>query len=460
MQNTQGSNKRGRKNKKTFIETEPITGTRDFYPDDMRMQNWLFGQFKEVARLFGFQEYDCPILEEQELYRRKGSDEILEQMYIFETKEKTKLALRPEMTPSLSRLILKAGRKLLMPIRWFSIPQCWRFENVQRGRKREHYQWNMDIWGVKDVTAEVELLSVIVTFFKRVGITSSDVGIRINSRKILQTVLSNLGVSDEEFPDVCVIVDKLDKIGPEQVKALLVAKGLNNEVVDKITEAISIKEIEKLNSLLPGAPAVDDIQLVWKLAKDYGFEDWINFDGSVVRGLSYYTGIVFECFDRSGKFRAICGGGRYDEILKNYDERQLIPAVGFGFGDCVIIELLQDKGLLPELKPEVDFFIVPFDDELRGVGCQVAMILRNEGYSVDIQLNLKKITQSYEYGDRIGAKFVVFIAPDEWSRREIRIKYLRAAEEDPDKEVNVKIDNLIEYLSNERMLSILNKNLI
>jgi len=333
-----------------------------------------------------------------------------------------------------------------MPIRWFSIPQCWRFENPQRGRKREHYQWNMDIWGVPDVTAEVELISVIVTFFKKVGLSSSDVGIRINSRKILQSVIRNLGVKDEDFPDICVIVDKLDKIGPEEVKALLLNKGLQTDVVEKIINAISIKDISALNNLLPDSESVKDMELFWKLAKDYGFEDWIMFDGSVVRGLSYYTGIVFECFDREGKFRAICGGGRYDDILKYYDKRELIPAAGFGFGDCVIIELLNEKGLLPKLDPDVDFIIVPFDEDLRGVACQTANILRSGGYSVNVQLNHKKITWCYDYANRIGAKYVILIAPDEWSRKEVRIKDLRLKVDDQNKEVDVQLDNLLTFL--------------
>jgi len=354
------------------------------------------------------------------------------------------------MTPSLSRLVLKAGRKLLMPIRWFSIPQCWRFENVQRGRKREHYQWNMDIWGVSEVTAEVELLSVITTFFKRVGITSTDVGIRLNSRKILQTVLKNLGVSDEEFTHVCVIVDKLDKIGPEGVRALLSARNFSNEIMQNVIDAVSIKDISQLDSLLPGAEAVEEVKQLFSLAEAYGLKDWLVFDASVVRGLSYYTGVVFECFDRSGKFRAICGGGRYDEILKNYDERQLISAVGFGFGDCVIVELLQDKGLIPNLNEEVDAIIFPYEEELRPAACEIANILREGGFSTNLQLTHKKITWCYDYARRIGAKVAVFVAPEEWERIEVRIKFLNLPDGTEGKEVDIPKDSVVEFLKNSR----------
>ena len=183
MKNHKGTTK----NKKTKfnLKLEPPSGTRDFLPDDMRIQNWLKNIWNDVAKSFAFQEYDCPILEDRSLYERKSGEEITDQMYCLDTYDKEKLALRPEMTPSLARLILKCGPQLMMPIKWFSIPQCWRFETVQRGRKREHYQWNCDIWGVYDVTAEAELLAMIVDFFKRIGLTSEHVGIRINIIKII-----------------------------------------------------------------------------------------------------------------------------------------------------------------------------------------------------------------------------------------------------------------------------------
>lgn len=316
--------------------------------------SWLFNHWRAVAHLFGFSEYDAPILESEELYKRKAGEEITAQMYNFVAKDKTAVALRPEMTPSLARLILKQGadsfigdvpplspgRKMLLPIRWYSIPQCWRFENTMRGRKREHYQWNMDIMGVATITAEAELLAAIVTFFKRVGLTSKDVGIKINSRKVLQAVLEPLGVTGELFSPVCVIVDKLDKLTDEEVTKQLTDLGLTKDVIAAIQRTLTMKTLDDLRKALPADSAIvkefevrslllmvalfyflsirlfliivsPRFQELWRLAEGYGYVDWLIFDASVVRGLAYYTGIVFECFDRGGTLRAIAGGGRY-----------------------------------------------------------------------------------------------------------------------------------------------------
>eukprot|EP01121_Diplochlamys_sp_Union-15-3_P019897 TRINITY_DN7602_c0_g2_i1.p1 TRINITY_DN7602_c0_g2~~TRINITY_DN7602_c0_g2_i1.p1 ORF type:complete len:481 (-),score=108.05 TRINITY_DN7602_c0_g2_i1:38-1480(-) len=438
---------RGRKAKKGMIETEPVIGTRDFFPEDMRLRNWLFGHFQEVSRLFSFQNYDAPILESEELYKRKAGEEITNQMYNFEDKDKCLVTLRPEMTPSLARMILKAGNKLLLPLRWYSIPQCWRFEDTSRGRRREHYQWNMDVVGVTSVSAEAELLAAITTFFKRVGLKSTDIGIKINSRKVLQHVLEPLGVNAEKFAPVCVVVDKLDKLTPEEVNNQLLKLELKPEVISKITETLSIKSLDGLAAVLgESSPVLKELRELWTLAESYDYKDWITFDASVVRGLAYYTGIVFEAFDRRGLLRAICGGGRYDKLLTLYGSKQEIPCAGFGFGDCVIVELLKDLKLLPTFKPQVDDIVITFSEDLRSVACIVATKLRQKGRTVDIQLIPgKKMKWCFAYADRIGADRAIFIAPDEWASKKVRVKLLRLAdvEENKDKkEFDVLFDDL------------------
>jgi len=421
------TSKMGRNKKKGIIETEPVVGTRDFFPQDMRLRNWLFGHFREVARSFAFQEYDAPVLEFAELYQRKSGEEITQQMYHFTDKDDYHLSLRPEMTPSLARMVLKMGRRMLMPIRWFSIPQCWRHEDIKRGRKREHYQWNMDIWGVSSITAEIELLAAMVALFKRVGLTSKDVGIKVNSRQVLHDVLKPLGITDENFAPVCVIVDKLEKLPMEEVNKQFQSLNLSDKIIDAITKTLSVKSLADLKDLLPGAPVIEQMQQLWTLAAAYEIEDWLVFDASVVRGLAYYTGIVFEAFDRGGTMRAIAGGGRYDRLLSIYGSKQDIAACGFGFGDCVIVEFLKDKGLLPNFDvPEIDDIVIPFSEELRPAACQVAAKLRSQGRRVDIQLmNKKKLTDTYTYADRVGAQRAVLVAPDEWSRGLVRVKLLR-----------------------------------
>lgn len=425
-----------------MIETQPTSGTRDFYPEEMRLRNWLFGHFREVAKLFGFQEYDAPILESEELYKRKAGEEITAQMYNFHAKDGTDVALRPEMTPSLARLILKLGGRVLLPLKWFSIPQCWRFEVTTRGRFREHYQWNMDIIGVNSVSAEVELLAAIVSFFKRVGLTSKDVGIKINSRQVLQQVLTPLGITDEQFAPVCVIVDKLDKLTPEEVTKQLSDLGINDSVITVIQQTLSTKSLADLKNVLPeNSPVLKEFDVVWSIARDYDFEDWLVFDASVVRGLAYYTGLVFECFDRAGELRAIAGGGRYNKLLTLYGSSNEIAACGFGFGDCVILELLKEKGLLPSLPPEIDDLVIVFDESYRGAASKTALKLRQKNRKVDLLLVKKPLKWCYEYADRIGASRAVLIAPDEWSKGLVRIKELRVSE-DSEKERNVLFDDL------------------
>lgn len=441
-----------------MIVTEAVAGTRDFLPPLMREREWLFDHFKEVARLFGFEPYDAPILEPEELYKRKAGEEITQQMYNFVDKSKLPVALRPEMTPTLARLILQQGKSLLMPVKWFSIPQCWRYETTTRGRKREHYQWNCDIWGIDKVTAEAELLAVMTTFFRRVGLTQEDVGIKVSSRRMLQSMMSNLGIKDKDFAATCVIIDKLDKLEEFQVLEELQALGIGERVARDVIDCVKVKSIEELAQKLGGEkhPAVEDLRTLWELAKGYGYEDWLIFDASIVRGLSYYTGIVFEVFARQGELqRAICGGGRYDKILSTYGAKQDIPACGFGFGDVVIMEILHEKGLVPKGTSEhtVDEIVIPFNEDLRGAACRVAMMLRNAGRSVDIFLKrARTMKQAFSYADRVGARRAVLIAPDEWGKGMVRVKYLRddttKAEPCADataKEFDVPLDQLLTF---------------
>ncbi|XP_049848618.1 uncharacterized protein LOC126315408 [Schistocerca gregaria] len=438
------TSKRGRKQAKGLIEIEPVVGARDFYPEDMVVREWLFEQFRSVASSFCFQPYDAPILEPADLYSRKAGEDITKQMYTFKDKEDYNVTLRPEMTPSLARMLLKRGKAILFPIRWYTIAQCWRFETMTLGRKREHYQWNMDIFGVKAVTAEVELLAAITCLLSRLGLSSKDVGIKINSRRVLQQVLEPLGVVGDKFAPVCVIVDKLDKLTPEQVHADLCALGIGPEVIQKIKEILDINNLEQLESVLGSEnETVQELKKIWSLAKDYGFEDWLVFDATIVRGLAYYTGIVFEVFDRENSFRAICGGGRYDNLMTTYGSKEDISAAGFGFGDVVIQELLKKKGLIPDLSKSVQDVVVPFDESLRGAACQVASKLRAKGRKVQLQLiPKKKITWYYEMASRVNAEYIYLIAPAEWKQGCVRVKCLSLPEDHPDKQKDVQFADL------------------
>lgn len=412
------------------ISTAPVRGTRDFPPEDMRLRTWLFDHFRAVAHAFAFEEYDAPVLETADLYIRKAGEEITDQLYHFEDKGGRSVALRPEMTPSLARLVLGKGGGLALPIRWFSIPQCWRYERMTRGRKREHYQWNMDIFGVEGVTAEAELLAAIALFFQRLGLSAADVGIRVSSRKVLHAVLTEtLGVPDEHFAAVCVLVDKLEKVPREAIEEDLGKLGLAGSLVDSIIETLSLRSLDDLAETLgPEHVVVGELRELFALAEAYGVADWLVFDASVVRGLAYYTGVVFEAFDRGATLRAICGGGRYDHLLSTFGGAD-VPACGFGFGDVVIVELLKDKGLLPELTPGVDDVVFAFDESLRPAAMGIAARLRASGRSVDLVLEKKKVKWAFKHADRSGASRMILVAPSEWERGVVKVKDLATGEQ-------------------------------
>jgi histidyl-tRNA synthetase len=439
----------GGKKKAGVISSEPIAGVRDFPPEEMRKRTWLFDKFREVARVFSFQEYDAPVLEYEELYTRKAGEEITQQMYNFVDKGDQKVSLRPEMTPSLARLVIQKGKALMVPVKWFSIPQCWRFETVTRGRRREHYQWNMDIIGVKEVTAEAELLAAVVAFFKSVGLTSKEIGIKVSSRKVIEKIIDDLKIPKEVFAQTCIIVDKLDKLERADVVSQLGAlepTPVPEETANRLIDTLSVKSIEELGALIGEEhEAVKELRKLFWLAQSYGYADWIQFDSSVVRGLAYYTGIVFEGFDRTGGIpRAICGGGRYDRLFSTYGARD-IPSCGFGFGDCVIMEILEDRKLLPNFAPRIDDVILAFSEDLRPVANELAMTLRMQGRAIEIVLGEgKKLKWAYSYADRLGADRVLLIAPDEWKERKIRVKDMKVgSKEQADNQYDVLYDDFV-----------------
>ncbi|KAF7124633.1 hypothetical protein RHSIM_Rhsim12G0137200 [Rhododendron simsii] len=467
------------------IDVNPPKGTRDFPPEDMRLRNWLFHNFREVSQMFAFEEVDFPVLESEALFIRKAGEEIRDQLYCFEDRGNRRVALRPELTPSLARLVIQKGKSLSLPLKWFAVGQCWRYERMTRGRRREHYQWNMDIIGVSDVTsklrhcsfevpneadllkekldflmnlktystllqlaaeaneescfweAEAELISSIVTFFKRIGITASDVGFKVSSRKVLQEVLRCYSIPNELFGKVCIIIDKIEKVPIDEIKRELSSAELSDEAIEELLQVLSVKSLTKLEEKLGAAgEAVAELKLLFSLAEKFGYSEWIQFDASVVRGLAYYTGIVFEGFDREGKLRAICGGGRYDRLLSTFGGED-IPACGFGFGDAVVLELLKEKGLIPEVGQQVENIVCALDPDLQGAAAGVATILRGKGQSVDLVLENKPLKWVFKRASRINARRLILVGSSEWEKREVSVKHLSSGEQ-----YQIKVDKL------------------
>jgi len=428
------------------LETNPPKGTRDFYPEDMRLRTWLFDQWRTTAKAFGFVEYDAPVLENESLYTRKAGEEVTQQLYNFVDKGDRQVALRPEMTPSLARMVMAKKGGLPLPLKWYSIPQCWRYERMTRGRRREHFQWNMDVWGIQGAEVEAELISAMVHFFENIGLTSDDVGIKVNSRLVIGEVLTELGIPEEKFAATCVLVDKLEKVPIDAIQGDLEELGLDQSVVEKLLQVLTKKSIDSLRDTLgEESQAVQQLSKFMSLCEAYGIQDWIIFDASVVRGLAYYTGIVFEAFDRKGQLRAIAGGGRYDKLLETFGGDPT-PAAGFGFGDAVIVELLKERKVLPSFESAgTDTVIFAMSEDLYKVAVSVATSLRKAGQSVDVVLENKKPKWVFKYADRIGASYCVVVGADEYANGEVAIKDLSAGEQQ-----SVKIDSLAEWVASKQ----------
>jgi histidyl-tRNA synthetase len=409
-------------------------GTRDFYPEDLRQRNWLFEHFRATAALFGFEEIDAPVLEHAELFIRKAGEEIVEQLYHF-TLHDRHLALRPEITPQIARMVMARRGALRLPLRWFSIPQCWRYERMSRGRRREHYQWNMDIWGEPGVAAEAELIASVFHLLDRLGLECGDVMVRINSRALLEETLREtvLAKRPEIFPALCIAIDKLGKIGEDAVVELLSdPKGLVGLPVEDARFVLSFLKLRDIGEAQKVAradsPALAEIARFYDLIDAYGHADRIAFDASIVRGLAYYTGIVFEAFDSGRELRAICGGGRYDHLLETLGG-PATPAVGFGFGDSVIAELLGEKKLLPELPRQLDAVVFAFSEAQRADAVRVVRALRADDRSVELVLGEPRLKRVMADADRAGAREVYLLGPDEVARGEVLIRDLASGEQ-------------------------------
>jgi histidyl-tRNA synthetase len=420
---------------------QPPKGTRDFYPEELRLRSWLFAHFRGVASGFGFEEVDAPVLEHAELFTRKAGEEIVEQLYHFELHGRH-LALRPEMTPSIARMVLARGRSLPLPLRWFTVTQNWRYEKMQRGRKREHYQWNMDVWGEARVTAEAELIAAIFALVDRLGLPRDAVKVRVSSRALLEESLrrSVLARRPEAFAALCVVIDKLDKIGADAVVGLLSdpdgAVRLGRGEARHVVQWLGLRDLDAASEgLAADSPARAGLRELFGWLDAYGLRDRVEFDTSIVRGLAYYTGVVFEAFDAGQQLRALCGGGRYDHLLESLGagKSRGIPAAGFGFGDVVILELLADLGLLPELRRDLDAVVFPFGDAQRADAVRLAAALRARGLSVQLILSDQKVDKALKQAGEAGAAQAYLIGPEEAARGVVKVKDLatRAEREDP-----------------------------
>ena len=413
-----------------MIDLQPVKGTRDFFPDEMRLRNWLFEVWRNVSELAGFEEYDTCVLEHEELYVRKTGDEISKQLYSFEDKGGRRLSLRPEMTPSLARLVLQQEKSLSFPIKWFSMPQCFRYERMTKGRRREHFQWNADIIGQHEVVAEAEILMLLISACESMGLSTNDFRVFINDRRILNAILSQINVPQVLHSEVMVIMDKRDKIPPEALSKMLEEMRMTTKQVGQLNEYLSKSDLEELRENLKNTEGIEELQHLMKLMETAGYKNYLQFDISIVRGLSYYTGAVFEVNSPEKQHRAICGGGRYDSLLSTYGG-ETVPAVGFGFGDVVVLDVLKELKRFPELPRKLDYTIIPFANEQIGTALKIAAELRMQGSTVDCNFSMKKMKKMMQQAHESGTAKAILLFPDELSDDKVVIRDMQLHEQKP-----------------------------
>jgi len=396
-----------------------LPGFRDFYPKDFAKRAHILQVWRDVARRFAFVEYDGPPLEPLELFTRKSGDEIVGQLYNFTDKGDREVALRPEMTPTFARMVAAKANALRKPVRWFSVPQLFRYERQQKGRLREHFQLNVDIVGEADVTADAELLAVAIEIMRAFGLTKDDVVARVSDRRIVTGYLTALGVSDDAIPKVFGVVDKLGRVPRSASLEALAALGLDDAARTAVVDlpSTTIQTVAGALKNWANRELVDDLSSYLAYLEALGVAEFVRFDLSIVRGLAYYTGIVFELFDTKGELRAICGGGRYDNLLQSLGNVDL-PALGFGMGDVVLAELLAARGLgdAPVARP--DFWVASQAEGAPGEVMAVATLLRRAGASVEYALRPQSLGKQRKAAFSASAAYFLVLAPDfEGSRR-------------------------------------------
>ena len=390
-----------------------LPGFRDFYPQELAERSYIMNAWRTVVRRYAFVEYDGPPLESLELYTRKSGEEIVGQLYSFTDKGGRDVALRPEMTPTFARMVAARANALRKPVRWFSMPQLFRYERQQKGRLREHFQLNVDIVGEADVTADAELLAVAIDSLRELGLGPEDFEARVSDRRILHGYLLALGVTEERVAEVYGVVDKLERQPREVSDEKLAALNVSAEARQRILQlpATRLEDVVETLSEPRARERAGDFARYLGYLGALGVADFVRFDLSIVRGLAYYTGIVFELFDRKGEFRAICGGGRYDNLLAALGGVDL-PALGFGMGDVVLGELLRARGLMRVPAAGVDYWVAGEGERSERDVMRVVAALRARGRSVEYALRAQKVEKQRKAAQSAGARrFVVLRAP-------------------------------------------------
>jgi histidyl-tRNA synthetase len=405
---------------KTTIQA--VKGTRDFYPEAMAFRTWLYGKVRAISEQFGYQEYEAPLLERLELYAAKSGEELVkEQAFVLHDRSGDELALRPELTPSLARMIAQQQATLIQPVRWFSFGPFWRYERPQRGRGREFFQWNIDLLGAETPAADGEIVSISAMFLRSLGLSSEQVAVRINSRRLMERKLAELGVSEmDQRKEVFRLIDRRDRMPAETWNGWALELGLSESQLGKLVDLLADPDLWQES---------EELSHVFATASVFGVRDYLVYDAGIVRGLDYYTGPVFEAHDREGYFRSLFGGGRYDNLVADVGGER-ITGVGFAVGDMITELLLERAGLLPALHTSPStVYVTLFDEELYPQTLALAARLRSAGINTEQSLEADRLGKQIRYADRQGIPYVAILGPDELAQDRVVLKNLASGEQ-------------------------------
>ncbi|HUH98020.1 MAG TPA: histidine--tRNA ligase [Anaerolineales bacterium] len=395
----------------------PVKGTREFYPESMAVRNFIYEKVRAASRAFGYQEWDAPFIESIELYAAKSGEELVrKQSFVFEDRGGDLVTLRPELTPSLARMIAARQGELTYPLRWWSFGPFWRYEQPQKGRTREFFQWNIDMLGVDSPEADAELIAVAVMFLRSIGLSAQQATVFVNDRRLMDSEFEALGIQPEKRLDVSNLIDRRSKMKGEAWEAYAREIGIMGKQLDELKNMLTNFELwQKSEQLVRLFSALEVL----------GVREGVKFDPNIVRGLLYYTGTVFEAYEVGGSLkRAILGGGRYDNLLADVGGQPL-PGVGFAMGDVVIGIVLQEKGLLPEFSPSpASVLVTVFEAGLLLRSYALAAELRQKGINVVVYPEPAKLSKQFKYADRMKMKIAVTIGTEEVERGLVAVKNL------------------------------------
>jgi histidyl-tRNA synthetase len=399
-----------------------VKGTRDYYPEDMSIRTWLYGKMRQVSEAFGYSEFEAPLLETLELYAAKSGSEIVEkQSYVFTDRGGERIALRPELTPSLARMVAAQQQQLTYPLRWWSFGPFWRYERPQKGRTREFFQWNIDMIGDPSPEADAELIAIAATFFKLIYLKPEEVQILVNDRRLMDLETLELGIKENIRENVYQLIDRKDKMTSNQWEENAKEIGLDKKQIAGLKEIITDQELWKKS---------EELTQVFNALEAYGVMEYVKFAPQILRGLVYYTGTVFEAWDTSGDFRALFGGGRYDNLVGDVGG-QPVGGVGYAVGDLVITLLLKSLNRLPQFSTTpADVFVTTFDKTHLYPSIEMAMELREAGFRITNHLKPEKLGKQFKFASKIGAKLALILGPEEIKNNQISVKNLESGEQE------------------------------